>query len=181
MDLGQLIKDNFVEITYDNIRKDTYFISPDGRVFSKYLGRLMTTKQDKDGYLEIGLQTTGGKQRWFKIHRLVALTYIGNPPSSLKDPTIDHIDANILNNHYTNLRWIERSINSSTRKNKGVGELNHKAILTDDKVKMICELIISKKYTLKQIGNMFGVSKYAISDIKRKANWKHISREYNFN
>lgn len=179
MDLGQL-EDNFVEITYDNIRKDMYFISPDGLIFSKYLNRLMTARQDKDGYLEIGLRTTENKQRFFKIHQLVALTYIGNPSPSIKDPTIDHIDTNILNNNYMNLRWIERGTNSSIRQNKGTGELNHEAILTDGKVKKICELIVGKQYTLKQIGDMFGVSKYTISNIKRKVNWKHISKEYNF-
>jgi hypothetical protein len=180
VDLAQLIKDNFKEITYGDVKKDMYFISPNGQIFSKYINKLMISRLDKDGYLEIGLRTTKNKQRYFKIHQLVALTYIGNPSSSIKDPTVDHIDANILNNHYTNLRWIERSINSSIRKNKGVGESNHQAILKEDDVIQICELLVANQYSLRQIGNMFNVSKSTISNIKRNKNWKHITTNYNF-
>lgn len=34
--------------------------------------------------------------------------------------------------------------------------------------------------TLKEIGNMFGVCKSTINNIRRKRNWAHISNEYNF-
>ena len=100
----------------------------------------------------------------------------------MKDPTIDHIDGNIVNNHYTNLRWMERSENASIRKEraKSLGELNHEAKLKDKEVVEICKLLMEKELTLKEIGNIFGVSKYTISNIRRKVNWKHISNKYNF-
>ena len=112
---------------------------------------------------------------------IVAIHFIGNPPSEMIDPTINHIDNNPKNNIYTNLEWIERGKNSSIRKNKGTGEENHESILTDEDVVKICELIVSKQYTLKEIGDMFGVSRSTISNIKRKVNWKHISKNYIFN
>ena len=181
MDLGQLINNEcYKEIKYENIKKDRYFISPDGKIFSKYLNRLMKPKLDKDGYLEVSLRTENKEPRYFRVHHLVAFTYIGKPSLNLKDPTIDHIDNHPLNNHYSNLRWVERGYNSSIRHNKGIGELNHEAILTDQDVIEICELLIKKQYTLKEIGEMFNVSKYTISNIKRKVNWKHISEKYDF-
>jgi len=50
---------------------------------------------------------------------LVAIFFIGPPPVDLKDPTVNHIDGNITNNHFTNLEWMERGKNSSIRLNKG--------------------------------------------------------------
>ena len=176
----QLVAKGYKEITYDNVRKNMYLISNDGQIFSRYLNDFMKPRPDKDGYLEIGIRTENNKQRYFKIHQLVVLTYIGNPPSNMVDPTVDHKDSNILNNHYTNLRWKERAANSSERKGTLKGELNHQVKLSDDDVEKICMLLTEKKYFLREIGEMFGVSKYTISNIKRKVNWKHISEKYTF-
>jgi predicted XRE-type DNA-binding protein len=98
----------------------------------------------------------------------------------MKDPTVDHIDGNITNNHYKNLRWLERGENSSCRVNKGQGELNHEAVLTEQQVHKICKLLQEGNMSLHQIGQLFGVSKSTISNIKRKKNWTHIVNQYNF-
>lgn len=66
-DLDQLMDDNFKEITYDNIRKDMYFISPTGDIFSKYKAsrksksNFLSPKLDKYGYLVIALRTEENK------------------------------------------------------------------------------------------------------------------------
>ena len=98
----------------------------------------------------------------------------------MKDPTVDHIDGNRTNNYYKNLRWIERKVNSSIRKNRGIGENNHEAILTEIQVIEICELIMQKQFTLQQIANKYNVDKSTISNIKRKKSWKHLTKFYNF-
>ena len=43
-----------------------------------------------------------GKVGTINVHRLVALAYIPNPDSK---PAINHIDADPLNNHVSNLEW----------------------------------------------------------------------------
>lgn len=173
-----IIPNDTVPIIYENIRKDTYYISPCGEIYSKNKNGYMKPRQDKDGYLEIGLRTINNKQRFFKIHTLVAITYIGYPKDSLIDPTVDHKDSNILNNHFSNLRWIERATNASIRKNTPIGESNNGAVLKEDDVVQICELLKQKKHTLQKIANMFNVTKSTIFAIKSKSSWKYITEKY---
>ena len=170
----------FKNLKYKDV-KPIYKINEYGEIYSKYKKGYLKPKKDKDGYLNLAL---AGYSRiiYVRVATLVAYNFIGEPPKEMKDPTIDHIDSNILNNHYTNLRWLERSENSSIRKERGksLGELNHEAKLKENEVIEICELLMQNKLTLKQIGEIYGVTKFTINNIKRKVNWKHITKGYNF-
>lgn len=167
-------------IELESVKKDTYYISENGEIYSTYKKDIIKPRYDKDGYLEIALSTMDCRRKFWKIHQLVARVYIGNPPSYMIDPTVDHINGIRKDNHYRNLRWIERSNNSSIRKNKGIGEMNHEAILNEIQVIEICELLIQKKYSLQVIADLYHVKKSTISNIKRKKNWTHLTNKYNF-
>ena len=170
-----------VPICLDGVKKDLYYIEEDGRIWSNYKKGYMRPKTDKNGYLNIAL--SGGsrdKRKYYRIATLVGLTFLGNPPLEMKDPTINHIDGNILNNHYSNLEWIERSTNSSIRKNKGQGENNHEAKLTAADVQKICELLINSNLTIEEISDIYKVHKSTIHKIKKKETWKTITSLYNF-
>ena len=141
----------------------------------------MTPSKDKNGYFKIWL--SGGDrelQKYFRIATLVAINYIGKPPKNLKDPTINHIDGNIQNNHYTNLEWIERGYNSSIRKNTGQGSLNHEAKLNEQQVKEICELLINTNLSYQSICDRYNIKKTTISNIKNQKTWKNITSQYDF-
>ena len=175
------IAEDFRLIDLWNIKKDAYYISPDGKIFSVYSNNIMKHKLDKDGYYELSLYTReSGNKKFWKVHQLVAKIYLGEPPEYIKDPTVDHIDGDRLNNHYTNLRWMERAVNSSIRKNKGVGETNHEAILNEKQVIEICEMLIQNFKTLQEIADLYNVHKTTISNIKRKKSWRYLTKEYNF-
>lgn len=61
-----------------------------------------------DGYLFVKL-CNNGKEKKFKIHRLVAMAFIPNP-GNLKE--INHKDENKLNNNVENLEWCDRFYNN---------------------------------------------------------------------
>ena len=174
---------SFKSITCNNILTDYYGIDEYGCIINFQRNRIVRPHPDKDGYLHLMLCTNeilpnGNHKRVdFRVASLVAKTFIGEPPSHLKDPTVDHINRNIKDNHYGNLRWIERGRNSSIRQNKGVGQTNHEAKLSNDDVTIICQLLC-KGELLKDIATRFNVRPSTISNIKQRRNWTHISKDY---
>lgn len=63
--------------------------------------KLMKYGINKDGYYTIGL-TKNNKQRLFRVHRIIANTFILNPNNK---PCINHKDCNRKNNVPKNLEW----------------------------------------------------------------------------
>jgi hypothetical protein len=105
-------------------RDSRYWVSEDGEVFSYfptkhnfYSGRSLPyiTEEKwkvKKTYYNRGYEIISllidNKRTNFQIHRLVAELYI---PGYFKGAHVDHIDCNILNNHYTNLQWCTKEYN----------------------------------------------------------------------
>ena len=164
-----------------NILKDFYCITENGTVFKKSNGRILRTKIDKDGYARVSLCTNEvvcgkeHKRKMFGIADLVLRQFKGEPPETMVSPTVDHIDGNKQRNHVSNLRWLERSENSSTRKKRGTGSENASAILSEEDVKEIRQLLKSSNLSFREIGSMYGVSKSTISNIKRNKAWRSVT------
>jgi hypothetical protein len=99
-------------------------------------GNVMNTKTNKkmklcnkSGYYHIGL-TNNIRRNTFKVHRLVAMSFIEN---SENKPEVNHKDKNKLNNNVSNLEWVTRTENNKHRcegvkitcnKNKPILRLN---------------------------------------------------------
>ncbi|AGE48987.1 hypothetical protein PBCVAP110A_936L [Paramecium bursaria Chlorella virus AP110A] len=82
--------------------------------FSKYTVDTIGVIRNKDtgmemsysiaeGYYRITVYNDKGKRRTLKVHRAIASTFLGSPPS--KEHTPDHKDRDTSNNALTNLRW----------------------------------------------------------------------------
>lgn len=178
----------YKDINVLNIIPDKYKIDEFGNIYSIYKDRMLCPRLDKDGYLCVQLCTNeymgdsnkNHIRKTFHIHTLVMLIFNGEASLNTLDPTVDHIDHNKLNNHYTNLRWLERSENTKLRKITPIGERNGSAILTEQQVIEICELLCTGMASLTDIAKMYHTNKSTISNIRRKKNWKHISAKYNF-
>lgn len=171
-----IIPPEFELIAVKNL-KPQYYINKNGVIWSKFTGKYLKPKQDKDGYLIISLRTIQNKTMPFRIATLVLYTFYGNPPEEIIDPTVNHKDNNRLNNNISNLEWMERGENSSIRANKGVGCLNHEAKLTETEVLKIKHLIKTTNLSMRQISKMFHISTSAINGIMQGEHWTAVVKE----
>jgi hypothetical protein len=134
--------------------------------------RILKMNISKDGYLRVSLSNNGEKT--IAIHRLICLSFIPNP---LNKPTVNHINGIKTDNRLCNLEWATRSENSLHAFKNGlsvgmIGEKHPKSKLTEKQV-----IEIRNNYhnlSHKKIGEIYGVSRRAICDIRLGRNWKHI-------
>ncbi len=86
-----------------------YQVSNLGNIKSFYKAKKSIKKPtlSNKGYLRVGL-SKNKKSKTFKIHRLVAKTFLSNPNNYLE---VNHKDGNKLNNCVDNLEWCSRSYN----------------------------------------------------------------------
>lgn len=100
-------------------------------------GHVMRQFRDRDGYMRISLRGTGGRKQFF-VHRLVALSFVGCPPS--ENHQVAHNDGSKDNNHFTNLRWATPAENQGDRLAHGTdcrGEKHGKSVIADKDVEAI--------------------------------------------
>lgn len=165
-------------INYKNIKHNAYEIDENGNVWSNLTQKFLRACKDKDGYLKVRLRTNDNKASVLRIATLVLYTYGGPPPDNIIDPTVNHIDSNILNNNISNLEWLGRGENSSIRNNKGSGSKNHEAILSENDVIDICNMIKNTNMSYGEIAHLKGVTLSTISKISAGKNWITVSSQY---
>lgn len=85
-----------------------YEATKDGRIYSLKYQRFLT-KTIKNGYEYVCL-CVNKKKRYYRVHRLIALTFIPNPDNL---PEIDHINGNPRDNRICNLQWVTRKANQN--------------------------------------------------------------------
>jgi len=167
-----------------------YRVSTHGRVASyprlrkngkQHKDRIMRTAQ-KGGsyeYYQVLLTDLAGNRKKCMIHRLMAFAFIPNPDSK---PEINHKNGNKHDNRLENLEWVTASENRQHSFANGLqliqrGEKCRWAKLTDADVIKIKALLRSGSLTQKKIGEMFGVSRSCILNIKIGKDWKHIKQQ----
>ena len=75
-----------------------------------------------------------GKPKEFLVARLVAITFLGDPPQSY---TVNHKDGNRLNNRLDNLEWLSLEDNIRHGFNTGLYRKNQKSIGLKTRGKLI--------------------------------------------
>lgn len=127
---------------YENL----YQVSNLGRVKSlnyKRTGKEKILKQSKDskGYFVLNLRING-VTKLFKVHYLVAKTFIPNPENKLE---VDHINTIRTDNRVENLKWVTRKENCNNELTKQHNSDSKKIIITvfqEEKEKIILILKI---------------------------------------
>ena len=154
---------------------ERYLISNYGRVWSKRGERVLKTWISNCGYELVGL-TVNSKTTKVSIHRLVAKHFI---PNHNNKEQVNHIDGNKINNKAQNLEWSTQSENMRhanknglTRDRKGNNSFYHK--VNEDDVLKIRKMYATGNYLMREIAEMYGVTRHTIGKIIRRKNWKHI-------
>lgn len=86
---------------------EKYLISSEGKIKSLYTNKLIKPFIMEKGYVEVSLWINN-KRKTYRVHRLVAETFIPNPD---KLPEINHKDENKQNNSVDNLEWCTSKYN----------------------------------------------------------------------
>lgn len=91
-------------------------------------GQTLKKRENVDGYYIVDLSKNGVVKRW-RVHRLVAMTFIDNPDNK---PHINHKDSNRKNNCIDNLEWCTSKENNHHAASKGHYSWRKGMSLTDE-------------------------------------------------
>lgn len=162
--------------------KYNYYVNDNGTVYSEYSDKILSYQLDKYGYAKVQMMSIDGKRHRYSVHRLILENFC--PVENMDKLQVNHIDGNKLNNKLENLEWCTCSENNTHKYRTGLatqkGQYNNASHLTEEDVKEIINLLLTRKYTYKQIGDKFGVSDECIGAIKRKRNWKYLTENIDF-
>lgn len=148
-----------------------YEVSNMGRVRNVKKSNILCGHPDKKGYLRVCLHKDG-KQKIFKIHRLVAMAFIPNP-SNL--PQVNHKDENKANNCVENLEWCNNKYNSNygTIKERLSALSKKNAVIGTDKDGNIYQF-----ESIKKAADYVGGKAPCISDCCRKIKGRNMAYGY---
>lgn len=138
-------------------------------------GRERSFYKNKGGYLELGLWENN-KRVVRKVHRLVAITFLGNPPKGLE---VNHKDGIKTNNHVSNLEYVTHSENVKHGYRLGLykprnGENHHMAKMKEKDVLKIRELFSGNICTQSELSQIYKISSQLVHSIVRRKKWTHI-------
>lgn len=145
-------------------------------------GRILKTRLANDGYLRLNI-SADKKRATYKVHHLVALTFLGGRPAGL---VVNHIDGNKLNNRAENLEYVSPKGNIEHATKMGLmpaGERhysnnslrltekkNHCAKLTPEDVQNIRKLA-TEGVSSRVIAEKFHISKSHARNIINNRTW----------
>jgi len=155
-----------------------YAISNYGRVkrvlpgVATQIGRLLSPWVSSNGYAYVDLWKNNTRYR-FKVHQLIASTFIGPCP---KGKEINHKDGIKINNIYNNLEYVTHKQNSDHAHKLGLiqhakGKDHPQATITHSQVKKTKRLK-NQGYSDRYISKQLGISKGTVYSIIKNLHWR---------
>lgn len=142
--------------------------------FADIAKRRPLKKVDQRGYDRVYLRSPGTRGRWFSMHILVMLAFVGPRPDGMH---VNHVDGHKKNNALSNLQYCTPSQNQKHSFSLGLqslrGEKHTQAKLTEAGVIEI-RAKISRGVPRKVIALDHGISDSHLSHIASGRLWSHI-------
>ncbi len=137
-------------------------------------GKLLNPRPMKSGYLRVNLGK-GGVITDCLIHRLVLITFIGQPEGDKNQ--VNHKNGDKSDNRLINLEWVSQSQNITHAYNelghKARGETNHTTHLTAADVLQI-RAMAADGLTHKVIAEQFNITRRSVGRIVNRERWAHV-------
>ncbi len=139
------------------------------------IGKILKLLIHSHGYLYVRLYKKEKKGKDFRIHRLVAESFLGPCPDGKE---VNHKDGNKKHNKVSNLEYtthsenIKHAFELGLKNHKGENHPSNK--LREKDVLKIRKLYRTGNYIQEEIAKMFNISRSLISHIVSRKNWKHI-------
>lgn len=143
----------------------------DGRIMRRVPQRILKQTTVDGNYAMISLYLYGREtKKNLAVHRLVAKAFLGEKPFNSAD--IRHLNGKRADCRAQNLAYGTRSDNMQDDKRRGV-TFRRNAKLVEQDIPHV-RAMLNTKMTQVEIGACFGVSRSAISHIKRGNTWQNI-------
>lgn len=154
-----------------------YSVDRDGNVWSIKGGtpRALRLRQVPAGYLTVTINH-GSRQQNFRVHRLVARAFLGEPAP---DQEVRHLDGTRTNNRVSNLAWGTRVENAADRERHGTtvrGRKHHSARFTPEQIGDVRRRHAAGM-SQSALAREYGVSSTAIRQIVMERVWIGASLE----
>lgn len=124
--------------------------------------KILKVGSSPNGYA-IARFSKNGQQRYYTVHRIVAINFL---PNAQQSPQINHKDTNKKNNRATNLEWVSAAANTRHAIKNGLRKNNYMSI-----EKAIAIRNHSKKMTIIQLIKKYSASYNCIRDILKQKTW----------
>lgn len=137
-----------------------YQVSNIGRVRNRS-GKILAMPAHKSGYLNVQLWRDGTFRTWL-VHRLVAVTFLGEPPTEAHE--VAHGNGDRHDNHISNLRWVlhkenmrDRDLHGATARGSRNGRVKH-----DDAAVLSVRQMHAQGLGYRRISKATGISRAAV-------------------
>ena len=177
----------FRKVDYPGININQYFISENGELYNSITDKIIYGTITLRGYKQFRIDGSS-----YKAHRLVAYAFVEKDRDI--QLTVDHLDGNKLNNHYTNLEWVTSEENLKRAFKSGLLNISSLTFYPDELVHKICEMYEQYNYSPIELyriirgtnqtprGNKIEESFYRfLVSLRKKETRTDIANLYNYN
>ena len=158
-----------------------YYISNHGRI--KRIKRKTQVESQIQGSVDnrgkriLNVTLENSKYNSWYVHKFVAIKFV--KPTSQSHDNIVHLNYKILNNHYTNLKWVTRKQwaehhKSNPFKKTYTREKTDHYKLTPSDVAVIRRMLERGTVKKKVIAKKFDISITHVTRIEKGQNWKEV-------